>query len=379
VSEIEHSVDFLPPKIVLDGSLLYILKEDGVDLIDVANPDSPRMAGVVQNPASSGASSGDPPGLVRGIDGFIPPDTFLDMAVSGQYLYIAASDGGLWVIDVSDPDNPQEMGHLELPDRAAHVATSGDSVAVLGVDEVGDEDDLSLSFALHRIDPTVADGPQIIETVAVPDVTLPFQLLLLGENSTVLLDPARVYVLGGSIDPTGNGNSPPAAATADSAAATSTMTIGSEVTNIPTPMGNLWRGLSFEQAQEIVPFPLIRPDLALSWVTIEKITALAPPSPNVEQQVPNEATVYLIVDNGDSGEARVALIQTSLQSQVSTGPDATETTVVISGREITQVIQERVGDPIITYSWSNEDVSYTLMSAAGVEEERLEEIIASMI
>lgn len=63
-------------------------------------------------------------------------------------------------------------------------------------------------------------------------------------------------------------DSPTETAMAEGIGATITTAMESEVTDIPTPVGNLWRGLSFEQAQEVVPFPLIRPDPALSWVDV---------------------------------------------------------------------------------------------------------------
>jgi hypothetical protein len=47
------------------------------------------------------------------------------VAVAGSYAYVADYDGGLRVIDVSNPADPQERGHCATPDWAYGVAVAG--------------------------------------------------------------------------------------------------------------------------------------------------------------------------------------------------------------------------------------------------------------
>jgi len=49
-----------------------------------------------------------------------------DVAVSGNYAYVADSESGLRVIDISTPSNPTEVGFYDTPGQADGVAVSGD-------------------------------------------------------------------------------------------------------------------------------------------------------------------------------------------------------------------------------------------------------------
>jgi hypothetical protein len=54
------------------------------------------------------------------------------VCVSGSYVYVAACDSGLRVIDVSTPSNPQEVGYCETPGYALDVYVSGSYAYVVG-------------------------------------------------------------------------------------------------------------------------------------------------------------------------------------------------------------------------------------------------------
>jgi len=54
------------------------------------------------------------PGMVRGA------------ALSGGYAYVAASEGGLRVVDITNPSAPAEVGRCATPASAWNVAVSGD-------------------------------------------------------------------------------------------------------------------------------------------------------------------------------------------------------------------------------------------------------------
>jgi hypothetical protein len=53
------------------------------------------------------------------------PGRTYGLAVSGQYVYVAAETAGLRVISVADPEHPVEVGHLDMSASAHAVAISG--------------------------------------------------------------------------------------------------------------------------------------------------------------------------------------------------------------------------------------------------------------
>jgi hypothetical protein len=53
------------------------------------------------------------------------PDWAQDVALSGNYAYVAAYKSGLQIIDISDPANPTFKGSYDMPDWAMGVAISG--------------------------------------------------------------------------------------------------------------------------------------------------------------------------------------------------------------------------------------------------------------
>jgi hypothetical protein len=91
----------------------------GLSVVDVSDPENPTETGH-----------------------FPSPDEAWDVAVSGDYAYVANYEAGLTVVDVSDPSSPTEVGKLDMPDLALGVATSddyayvADGVAGLGVVDV---------------------------------------------------------------------------------------------------------------------------------------------------------------------------------------------------------------------------------------------------
>jgi hypothetical protein len=48
------------------------------------------------------------------------------VVVKDRYAYVAAGDGGLRVIDISDPASPREVGYYDTPGWAQEVALGGD-------------------------------------------------------------------------------------------------------------------------------------------------------------------------------------------------------------------------------------------------------------
>lgn len=80
------------------GGYAYVAhSNDGLRIVDVSDPSKPREVGfcVISTPPREAGTISTP---AYGVD------------VVGGYAYVAAGLGGLRVIDVSDPSNPQEVG-----------------------------------------------------------------------------------------------------------------------------------------------------------------------------------------------------------------------------------------------------------------------------
>jgi len=94
--------------VTLSGSRAYVASANGLQVIDIRSPTSPKLAGVVWT------------------DAFAE-----DVSVSGHYAYVADGCGGLQIIDVADPTRPRsEAVYREYSSR--RVALLGDRLYVLG-------------------------------------------------------------------------------------------------------------------------------------------------------------------------------------------------------------------------------------------------------
>jgi PKD repeat protein len=91
------------------GSYVYAGIGPRMVILDISNPSEPSLVG----------QSSPLPGLVYAI------------AVAGNYAYLIDSEGNLWVVDVSNPAAPTEIGFCDLPDSMA-VAVSGEYAYVVG-------------------------------------------------------------------------------------------------------------------------------------------------------------------------------------------------------------------------------------------------------
>ena len=107
----------------------------GLQIVDVTDPYSPTLLGGC-----------DTPGIT------------LDVAVSGDYAYLADEAAGLQVIDVKDPSNPVIVGNCDTPGVCRDVAISGDYAYV--------PDGYSGLQVIDIADPT---NPTIAATCDTPD------------------------------------------------------------------------------------------------------------------------------------------------------------------------------------------------------------------
>ena len=71
------------------------------------------------------------PGSPREIGSITTPGEVNELFLAGSYLYVAAGDVGLLVVDVSDPTQPVEVASVAIEDGADKVSVAGDRAFVL--------------------------------------------------------------------------------------------------------------------------------------------------------------------------------------------------------------------------------------------------------
>jgi hypothetical protein len=129
----------------------------GVRVVDIANPTAPKEVGIYdttqrQPDGTSGSYASS-------------------VALSWPYLYVAAQQLGLLVLDVSEPTHPVAVGSFDSPGRAYDVAVYG-SYVILG------------------------DGPGGVRVVDITDPTRPHEVAGFDTNSdveAVAVDRGLVY------------------------------------------------------------------------------------------------------------------------------------------------------------------------------------------
>ncbi|MDP8239588.1 MAG: choice-of-anchor D domain-containing protein, partial [Candidatus Hatepunaea meridiana] len=90
----------------VSGNFVYLaVSQSGLYVIDVSDPANPNEIGSYDTPSFA-----------------------VDVVVSGHFAYVADRLSGLRVIDISDPENPDEIGFCDTPGDAQGVALSGDFV-----------------------------------------------------------------------------------------------------------------------------------------------------------------------------------------------------------------------------------------------------------
>ncbi len=102
-----------------DGKTIYLADGSaGLKVIDVTNPNNPKLIAHVDDPTDTGTNRG---GFGRRIT--ISPD--------GDIVYMADGLAGLKVIDVRDPNNPQQIGKLDTDGFSHGITVSKDGKVVI--------------------------------------------------------------------------------------------------------------------------------------------------------------------------------------------------------------------------------------------------------
>jgi uncharacterized secreted protein with C-terminal beta-propeller domain len=126
----------------------YEWKDGGVSrlyIIDVTDPDTPRGTGSVE--------------VGRG-------EQLFATRFDGDRAYLVTFErkDPLWVIDLSDPTQPQIKGELIVPGWSTHIQPMGDHIVALGVDDTG-----GWRVSVSLFDVANAERPALIERVSFGD------------------------------------------------------------------------------------------------------------------------------------------------------------------------------------------------------------------
>lgn len=146
-------------EIIVDGDYAYCMGQDGLIIVDVSNPSEPSEAGRYETGDSAQAqgvaivencayitysyiyqNEGEKyridciavldvsnPAEIQEVGLYETTETnFRGITVVGEYAFIATGDDGLWVMDVSDPTEPQELTFCDSPGFAYDIAIEGD-------------------------------------------------------------------------------------------------------------------------------------------------------------------------------------------------------------------------------------------------------------
>jgi len=151
----------------LVGSHAYVIGSGVLYLLDLADLTHPREVGRYQTPGWAGSLVVAMPNAISGrlyafltegarqdtggglwtLDVTDPTDpvpvdyaqrgltTALDVAVAGDYAYVAGGEAGLAVVDVSEPTAPHVVASIDLQGYAWAVTIAGDILAVAGADD----------------------------------------------------------------------------------------------------------------------------------------------------------------------------------------------------------------------------------------------------
>jgi hypothetical protein len=102
VSLLSTMTGFVPQNVVVQGQYAYVAASTGLYIVNVSNPSNPVQVGFCSTPGSA-----------------------KDVAVSGNYAYVADGSGGLRVINISNPASPAAAGFCATAGDAQGVAVSG--------------------------------------------------------------------------------------------------------------------------------------------------------------------------------------------------------------------------------------------------------------
>jgi hypothetical protein len=127
----------------VQGYYAYIGVGNQLVVLDVSNPLNPTLIGQTD----------------------ILPDSVGDVAITGNYAFVANEHGGLRVIDVSNPANPIEVGFYDTPGYAHDVVLAGNYAYV--ADTWGGLRVIDISNPINPTEVGIYDTPRALGVAVV--------------------------------------------------------------------------------------------------------------------------------------------------------------------------------------------------------------------
>jgi hypothetical protein len=125
ISPFPERLTIPPNRVQLVDSMLYVLGANGLVILDITDPASPKEISFYANPNWD----------TQWTEGIAvteyQPEGFIDFAVSGQYAYITSAECGLRVLSIADPAAPYEAAHLDIPNRVVTTVLVADNLVYL--------------------------------------------------------------------------------------------------------------------------------------------------------------------------------------------------------------------------------------------------------
>lgn len=148
--------------------------------------------------------------------------------------------------------------------------------------------------------------------------------------------------------------------------------------NEPTPTSDdaasEYEGLTFDEAQELTSFELIRPDPVPEQLELSEVAVSMP----TEGRPGETAYLFYRLVDADMPKGPIEFEQTTLRGVVD-HRNAVETT--IGSRQVTTfTVEDRGGAPLAIYAWLEDDAAYMVSAplSGGVSEDLLEDFIAAL-
>ncbi|MDP8287851.1 MAG: T9SS type A sorting domain-containing protein, partial [Candidatus Electryonea clarkiae] len=217
VDEMENAVD-----VAVSGNYAYVADADRdplggwVRVVDIESPDNPVIVGVV--PVSSPeriAVSGNQVYVATLSDGMqvfdiSDPENPANMGeydsdgavhkvtMSGDYAYVSDDSLGMRIVDISDPANPEEIGSYDTPgstrnifleDTLAYIADGGSGLRIVDVSDPAEPDEIGFIEVEGYCSNVAVDGGYAYVTIGQP-YREPFEQVISGMYAIDVSDPA---------------------------------------------------------------------------------------------------------------------------------------------------------------------------------------------
>ncbi len=137
-------------RILVIGGYAYLSYMDarfegwGLRIVDISDPSNPKLVGLYNLPHTPGTTG-----------------QVWDLAVQGNYAYLAAGSEGLHIIDISDPSKPSQVGVLSNPPINIWDVSLVGTTAYLADRDNG-------ILVVNVADPT---QPQVVTSIPLPHIT----------------------------------------------------------------------------------------------------------------------------------------------------------------------------------------------------------------